>query len=61
MAITSAIDFDKAFIVPTGGERAVRQRDFGDAPVAQKNIHRPIDLRRGVNQVTALDKQRSSS
>ena len=30
MAITSAIDFNEAFIVPTGGERAVRQRDFGD-------------------------------
>src|ERR1700761_6064848 len=30
MAITSAIDFNEAFIVATGGERAVRQRDFGD-------------------------------
>ena len=33
MAIAPAIDLDEAFIVPTGGERAVRQRDLGSQPV----------------------------
>ena len=35
----------------------VRQSDLGNSPIAQKNVHGRIDLRRRVDHVAALDQQ----
>ena len=37
----------------------IGQCDFGDTAIAQKDIHRRVDLRGGIDEVAAFDQERT--